>query len=572
MRVDTKMTPATSTATEKIGELLLTAGVIEERQLCDAIEIHRATGEHLARILVDLHFTTDVQIIQELAAEIGTGYLDMSITEASPNAIAAVPEDLARRYHIIPIEIEEDTLVVAMASPDNLIAIDDLRISTGFNIQPVIAKEADLMAAMSKYYVEEQMVDEVIDRVGGVSDDTQGIAVSTYEISDEDEAPVVKLVNMLLAESVRQRAGDVHLDPTDKDLRVRFRIDGVLHENMRVPKKIQSALLSRLKIMGGMDISERRIPQDGRFGATIDNKEVDFRCASIPTIYGEKIVIRLLKKESILLTLDDLGFLPRSLDRYKRSFTKPYGAILITGPTGSGKTTTLYATLNVLNSVEKNMITVEDPVEYRLKGVNQVQVNTKAGLTFAAALRSILRHDPDIVMIGEMRDQETAMIGIEAALTGHLVLSTLHTRSAPGALTRLTEMGIEPFLTSSAVDCVIAQRLARQLCKRCKEEYSAEVSVLEDLEFPLSEDETEVKLYRAKGCKSCSNTGYEGRIGLYEVLIVSEQIEHLVVERATEDVIMTVAKQEGLMSLRHDGFEKVRKGMTSIEEVLRVTI
>ncbi|MQB01997.1 MAG: type II secretion system protein GspE, partial [Actinobacteria bacterium] len=372
-------------------------------------------------------------------------------------------------------------------------------------------------------------------------------------------------------QAVNDRASDIHIEPGERDLRVRYRIDGVLHEMMHPPKAVQNGILSRLKIMADINIAERRLPQDGRIGIVVSGKQIDLRVATLPTVYGEKLVMRILDKSSVLLSLDDLGFLPENLKRFEESYTKPYGAILVTGPTGSGKSTTLYATLNVVSDPTRNIITVEDPVEYRLAGINQVQTNPKAGLTFASALRSILRSDPDIVLIGEIRDRETAQIAIEAALTGHLVLSTLHTNDAPSAMTRLVEMGIEPFLVASALDCVLAQRLARRLCERCKEPYVPTEAELTAARFPFEPGE-EVKLYRAVGCSACGNTGYKGRMALHEIMTVTEEIERLVVEHASSEAIAAVATEQGMLTLRMDGIEKVRAGQTSLEEVFRVVV
>jgi type IV pilus assembly protein PilB len=385
-----------------------------------------------------------------------------------------------------------------------------------------------------------------------------------------EDAPIVKLVNAIMTQAVSDRASDVHIEPNEKNVRVRFRVDGVLHEVMHSPKNIQNGLISRLKVMADLNIAEKRVPQDGRISMKVANRQLDLRVATLPTVYGEKIVIRILDKSQALLKLSDLGFHQHAFDRFQSSFRKPYGAILVTGPTGSGKSTTLYATLNILNEEDRNIITVEDPVEYRLAGVNQIQVNPKAGLTFASALRSILRADPDIVLIGEIRDRETAMISIEAALTGHLVLSTLHTNDAPSAITRLTEMEVETFLVASAVDSVVAQRLARKLCEKCKESYVPEKQEL--VEAGLSEKRAaEVKqLFRAVGCPACSNTGYRGRMGLYEVMGMSEEIERMTVERASSDAIRAVAIEQGMRTLRDDGLDKALRGLTSIEEIARV--
>jgi type IV pilus assembly protein PilB len=384
-----------------------------------------------------------------------------------------------------------------------------------------------------------------------------------------DEAPIVKLVNLIINQAISDRASDIHIEPQEKDVRIRYRIDGVLHEIMTPPKRVQSGLISRIKIMADLNIAETRVPQDGRVGLTVAGRSVDLRVATLPTVHGEKIVLRILEKESIMINLEDLGFLPESLEAYRSSFKKPYGAVLVAGPAGCGKTTTLYAALNVLNTVEKKLITVEDPVEYKLAGVIQIQINNRVGLTFAATLRSILRNDPDIVMIGEIRDRETALISVESALTGHLVLATLHTNDAPQALTRLTEMGIEPFLSASAVDCIVAQRLARLLCESCKQPYTPDEETLQTAGITHAKDE-KLLFYKPVGCGKCKNSGYKGRLGLFEVMKVSEEIEKLSVARASSDEVGRQAVAEGMITLREDGIQKVKAGLTSLEEILRV--
>jgi type IV pilus assembly protein PilB len=411
-------------------------------------------------------------------------------------------------------------------------------------------------------------VDAVVQAATEESDVESDLANVTELVED---APIVKFVNMLVTQAVGDRASDIHVEPAEHDLRIRFRIDGVLHEVMRSPRSIQAGVISRLKVMADINIAERRIPQDGRLSVAANGRKIDLRVATLPTVWGEKVVMRILDNSTASLELYDLGFSQANYDRYSLSFTKPYGMILVTGPTGSGKSTTLYATLNIVNRPEVNIITVEDPVEYRLAGINQVQANPKAGLTFAAALRSILRSDPDIVLIGEIRDQETAHIAVEAALTGHLVLSTLHTNDAPSAVTRLTEMGIEPFLVGSAVDCVLAQRLARMLCEKCKEAYEPTEEQLTALRFPDWEPgKPAPMLYKAVGCANCSKTGYKGRLALHEVMAVTEEIERLTVERASAATIGNVAVDQGMQLLRHDGLRKVAQGITSIEEIFRV--
>ena len=457
-----------------------------------------------------------------------------------------------------------------MVDPQNLLALQDLEIITGYGIRTAIASEEDVYGAIAKIYRDRPEVG-IEEQDGAALDDGALDVADIREMTDE--APIVKLVNSVIAQAVDDNASDIHFEPQTKDLAVRFRVDGVLQPVMSIPRRMLNGVLSRLKIMADLDIAERRVPQDGRIGLMVGGKPIDMRVATLPTVYGEKVVMRLLDKSNVMLDLEDLGFSEKALKRFRTSFTRPYGAILVTGPTGSGKSTTLYAALNILNSIEKNIITVEDPVEYRLSGINQVQVNTRAGMTFSAALRSILRCDPDIVMIGEIRDRETAQIAVESALTGHLVLSTLHTNDAPGALSRLTEMGIEPFLTSSAVDCVLAQRLARRLCSVCKEPYTATREMLRKNDFPAAVwERDDVVLHRAKGCSRCKGTGYKGRLGLYEVMIVSEAIRRLTIERKSADEISRVAKAEGMKGLRDDGIDKVLLGQTSFEEIARVII
>ena len=555
----------------RLGDILKDMGLATEEQITSALSRQKETRKRLGQLLLDDGVLTELDLARALAAKFGVSFLDLSETQLEPAAAGYIDEKLARRYGAAPIRfLDDNTLLVAMVDPQNLLALQDLEIITGFSIQPAIASEEDIYGAIAAIYRDRPDIDE-----SAVED--AAFEQASGELADireaTDEAPIIKLVNSVIAQSVDDAASDIHFEPQAKELMIRFRVDGVLHEIMSIPRRMQNGVISRLKIMAELDIAERRVPQDGRIGLMVGGKPIDMRVATLPTVYGEKIVMRLLDKSNVMLDLEDLGFSEKALKRFMKSFTKPYGAILVTGPTGSGKSTTLYAGLNILNSPEKNIITVEDPVEYRLTGINQVQVNTRAGMTFAAALRSILRCDPDIVMVGEIRDRETAQIAVESALTGHLVLSTLHTNDAPGALSRLTEMGIEPFLTSSAVDCVLAQRLARRLCSQCKEPYTATKEMLRKNDFPPEVcDRDDVILHRAKGCPRCNNTGYKGRLGLYEVMIVSEAIRRLTVERKSADEISRVAAAEGMKSLREDGIDKVLLGMTSVEEIARVII
>lgn len=547
---------------EKLGQILVKNKIITEEQLQQALERQRETGMSLGRVLIDMKLVSESALTSILAHQIGLKYIDLANYDVDISACSLVDAEVARKYTLIPVGFNGDKLQVAMADPTNVFALDDLRIMTGMEIEPLVATKEDIIAAINRYCRTDADIDIGTEELGETTETTEGEA-------EADDAPIVKYVNLLISEAVADRASDVHIEPMEHDVRIRFRIDGVLHEIRRNPKQIHPAVVARIKVMADMNIAEKRLPQDGRTSVDIRGKSVDIRVASLPTIHGEKVVLRILDKSTSLLSLQELGLSEDLLEIYSRSFTKPYGTIMVTGPTGSGKTTTLYATLNVLNTIKKNIITVEDPVEYRLPLINQVQVHYKAGLTFAAALRSILRCDPDIVMIGEIRDPESAQIAIESALTGHLVLSTLHTNDAPSALTRLLEMGIEPFLIASAVDCVSSQRLARRLCERCKEPYEPEPEFLEKVGFNLDDGE-EVVFYRPRGCPACNNTGFRGRVGIFEVLEVTETIERLVARNAPHVEIAAAAREEGMRTLREEGFRKVKEGITSIEEVLRV--
>lgn len=548
----------------RLGQMLVDAGVVTDAQLADALEVQKNSGGQLGRVLVELGFATQSAILAILAQQIGMPFVEFKDVHPDPNAVAAVPRELAVRYTLMPVDFDDHgRLRVAMADPQNVLALDDLRIVTGFDCLPAIATREDIVSTIeASYRVASHVAEDLGDALSGED------LASLSEVTSD--APIVKLVNFMITKAVTERASDIHVEPQEKDLRVRYRIDGVLHEMMRSPKSAQAAILSRLKIMADMDIAETRKPQDGHVSISVGGHGLDLRVSTLPTVYGERVVLRILRKDSIMLRLSDLGFLPQSLERFEASFRKPYGAVLVTGPTGSGKSTTLYAAVNVLNEVSRHILTAEDPVEYRLDGVNQVQMNNRAGLNFAAALRSFLRCSPDVILVGEIRDSETANIAIESALTGHLVLSTLHTNDSASAITRLTEMGVEPFLISSSVDCVLAQRLARTLCSECKEEFEPSRQMLLDAGF--EPDDLPAKLWRAVGCRRCGGTGYRGRTGLHEVLRVSEEISRLTVAGATSDVIKRAAIAEGMLTLRQDGLEKVRQGITSIEEVARVVV
>lgn len=553
---------------QQLGALLVQRGLMTEAALLLALQEQARTGQSLGRLLIDSSLVSETDLVKTLASQLGLSFVDLSDYPVDTAAVMLVSDTLSRRNLALPIGWEGDRLVVAMADPSNVFAIDDIRHVTGRDVKAVVATRASIQSALDKYH-----------RLDTDAENISAQAASTMEAEEDlshirevvEDAPIVKLVNVVITQAVNDRASDIHIEPTEHDVRIRYRIDGVLHEHMRAPKNIQNGIISRLKIMADINIAERRIPQDGRVSATIAGRAVDLRVATLPTVHGEKVVMRILDKSTALLQLTDLGFLPDNMRRYEQSFLRPYGTILVTGPTGSGKSTTLYATLNILNEESKNVITVEDPVEYRLPNINQVQVNVKAGLTFALALRSILRSDPDIVLVGEIRDKETANIAVQAALTGHLVLSTLHTNDASTTPSRLIEMGVEPFLVGSALDCIVAQRLARRLCDKCKERFTPTAAELATVNWDMEADQGEPPvLFRPKGCSACSRTGYYGRFAIHEVMPVTEEIERLIVDRGHSEDIKKMAVSEGMLTLRQAGLRTVRAGTTSIEEVLRV--
>lgn len=556
---------------KQLGEVLLEEGLVNEVQLMAALDEQVVRGTSLGRVLVELGMLTEDQLVSALAAQVGMEFVDLDEFPVDRAAVAKMPATQCRRYTVLPIEIRDGRLVLAMSDPGNVMAVDDARTATGLQVLPVVASHDNLVRAIDRYC---RADDEIEDLSSAFEEEhaEQETDLSQLTSGLEGDAPIVRFVNLLVTQAITDRASDIHIEPTEHDLRVRYRIDGVLHEMQRSPKQITGGVTSRVKIMSDIDIAERRRPQDGRMSVVHNGRKIDLRVATLPTVWGEKIVMRILDNSSASLDLRELSFGEQNYEIYKESYTKPYGMILVTGPTGSGKSTTLYATLNAVSKPEINVITVEDPVEYQLAGINQVQVNPKAGLTFASALRSILRSDPDVVLLGEIRDHETAQIAIEAALTGHLVLSTLHTNDAPSAITRLVEMGIEPFLVGSALDCVVAQRLARRLCDKCKESYEPTETELLSARFPWLEGEPKPVLFRPNGCTTCSGTGYRGRLALHEVMRVSESIErHAVAGSSSADIAKTAAG-EGMLDLRNDGWMKVIAGQTSIQEILRVVV
>ena len=553
---------------ESLGQVLQQMGLVTAEQLTQALEIQSRTGERLGQILLDMKVITEVQLAQAMGRQWGYRYVSLGETRIDPDAVKLVPHSLALRLRMMPINWERGRLALAMIDPLNVIAVDDVRLMTGQEVEPVITTEDELLAAISKHYQVEVQGEAVARDTSGEATDLSEDDVSIELLKTlVEDAPVVRLLNTIIEEGIRQGASDVHIEPQRTGLLVRYRIDGVLHDTMKPPREVRAALISRAKIVADLDIAERRRPQDGRIHFKANSRTVDLRVSTLPTIFGEKVVMRILDQSTPLIGLNRLGFHSDNMRQWEQAISTPYGMILVTGPTGSGKTTTLYATLGTINTLEKNIVTVEDPVEYQLPRINQVQLNLRAGLTFATALRSILRQDPDIIMIGEMRDRETAEIGVQAALTGHLVLSTLHTNDAATAVTRLVDMGIEPFLVASSIVAILAQRLARQICPHCKIAYTPPPDALKRLGL---DPERETSLYRGQGCEECRFTGYKGRIGVFELLVMSDGIRDLVVRRASSSDIKAQGVREGMQTLRDDGLEKVLSGVSTIDEILRV--
>ncbi len=538
---------------------------LTDDQLRQVISIHSDTGQPLADVLVGMGFCTESQALSLIARQAGVPFVRVQERELDPDAIALIPPELAYRHHILPLSADECSIRVAVTDPFNVAVSDDIRLVTGRTAEIVFADPQDIQRLVEEHYMR-RMISDTTDEDIEILDDT------SEELGDLErmarEATVIKFVNLILRQAVQERASDVHVEPFEKEMRVRYRIDGVLHEISSPPKRLQAAVISRLKIMASLDIAERRLPQDGRIKTKIAGREVDIRISTIPTLYGESVVLRLLDRSSMNYSLENIGMLPDMMEAMEAVIKIPHGMILVTGPTGSGKTTTLYAALQRAYSPEKKIITIEDPVEYQFDGINQIQVHPKIGLTFAAGLRHILRHDPDVIMVGEIRDLETAEIAVHSALTGHLVFSTLHTNDAAGAVTRLLEMGIEPYLVTSSVEALVAQRLVRTICPNCKEPYEASKAAVAKIGKNGHDGYT---LYRGRGCDQCKHTGYKGRTAIYEMLMVDDAIRTLVLERAPATAIADTACQHGMRTLREDGWIKVKNGVTTIDEVVRVT-
>ncbi|CCQ95971.1 Type II secretion system protein E [[Clostridium] ultunense Esp] len=552
------------TSNFKLGELLLYSGKITKEQLNKALKEQEKSNEKIGEILVNKGYVSKNDIIEVLEFQLGIPHVDLNKYIIKPEVVLQIPENIARRYDLIAIELKGNLLIVAMADPLNIFAIDDIKLYTNYEIQPVISDKDSIRSNMDKYYRKET-AEKVLEEFAKSYEHKDINNLEDEELIEVSTAPVVKLINSIIEQAVDMRASDIHIEPWDEEIRIRFRIDGDLQDIMRLSINSLSALVTRIKIIGKMDIAEKRIPQDGRVETKVNNKEIDMRISSIPTVYGEKIVLRLLDRSNFMFTKSELGFKDENLRLFNKILEQPYGMVLVTGPTGSGKTTTLYAVLKELNKVEKNIITIEDPVEYKLEGINQVQINPRAGLTFANGLRSILRQDPDIIMVGEIRDSETAKIAIRAAITGHLVLSTLHTNDSPSSIVRLIDMGVEPYLVSSAVIGVVSQRLIKGLCSNCKVPYEANFS--EKSLLGIDKDES-ITLYRSRGCNRCNN-GFIGRRAVHEVMVVNEDIRKLINEEASIDILRTSAKNSGMTTLLNNSLELALYGISTLEECLK---
>jgi len=561
----------------KLGQFLIEGSLITVEQLHNALEEQAKNGGRLGTTLINMGVINEEQLINFLSKQYDAPAINLHEYDIDPSITKFIPHEVVSKYHIFPVAKVGATLTIAMADPSNVFAIDDVKFMTGYNVEPVVASEVSISESIATHYGSSDSLQTVMDSLEGKDADTIDFVhdeEDDVDIADlkqaVEEAPVVKLVNLILSEAIDRGGSDVHIEPYEKTFRVRYRIDGVLYDVMQPPPRLRAALSSRIKIMAELDIAERRLPQDGRIKLKIRGKPVDLRVSTLPTLFGEKIVMRILDKSNLELDLTKLGFEDGALENFSEAISSPYGMVLVTGPTGSGKTTSLYSALSTINKVDVNIMTVEDPVEYNLLGINQVHVKDEIGLSFAAALRSFLRQDPDIVMVGEIRDFETAEIAVKAALTGHLVLSTLHTNDAPSTISRLLNMGVEPFLVSASVLLILAQRLCRKICNKCKEEENIPAPAL--VKIGLSEEEAgNTRCFKGKGCSACNDTGYKGRIALYEVMPISDEIKELILEGASSSEIKSSAIRLGMKTLRMSGLTKLQEGVTTMEEVLRVT-
>lgn len=551
---------------KKIGELLLKFNFVTEEQLQEAIKEQKKTNKKLGEQLVDMGYVNEDDLIQVLEFQLGIPHAELSKYVLNPHLSQYIPENLARQYDVVPLEQKGNKLRVAMADPSDIIAIDDIEMTSNLKVDPLIATHKEIRHAIGQIYsVSDAETKEVFASLSKFDSDGEPEIEELRRMVED--TPIVKLANIIISQALQSKSSDIHIEPQEEKIRVRYRIDGVLNENMTIPKHVQAALISRLKIIASLDITERRKPQDGRINMDISGVDVDMRVSTLPTIFGEKVVIRILNTGEGLLHLSDLGFSSHNLNRFKQLIKQPHGIILVTGPTGSGKSTTLFSSLNELNQIGTNIITVEDPVEYQLEGINQVQTAPKAGLTFANALRSILRQDPDIIMVGEIRDKETAEIAVKAALTGHLVLSTLHTNDAISSITRLVDMGVAPYLVASAVIGVVAQRLVRRICSGCKSKYEPGINELE-----FFEEKNIEQLYTGTGCRKCNSTGYRGRLPLHEILLLDSKLRQMIINNNHENDMKEYAKEQGMITLKNDGINKALKGFTDYKELLRIVI
>jgi type IV pilus assembly protein PilB len=564
----------------RLGDLLVREGLIDNDQLARALQEQKGSSDKLGSVLVKLNFVTEEKLIAFLSRQYGIQSITLSQLDIDPEVLKLVPEQIARKYEVLPVTRQGNQLTLAMGDPTNVFALDDVGFMTNLQVVPVVASQAAIRQAIDRVYDSKGGMADIVSEMEGTAADVELVdgeedsssKVDVFELKESaDEAPVVRLINMILVDAIRRGASDIHLEPYEKVFRVRFRVDGVLHEIMTPPKRLEAALTSRVKIMSALDIAERRLPQDGRIKLRFNQREIDFRVSTLPTIFGEKTVMRILDKDSLQLDLTMLGFDPWSLEQFTKAIHSPYGMILITGPTGSGKTTTLYSAIHTINSPDINIMTAEDPVEYNLKGVNQVQINDEIGRTFAGALRAFLRQDPDVILVGETRDLETAQIGIRAALTGHLVLTTLHTNDCPSTVARLLDMGIPPFLVSSSLMLILAQRLGRRVCKECKEPYEVDEETLVPYGH-IPQGLGKVNFYKGKGCATCSFTGMKGRVAIYEVMPATQEIRDLIIRNAPTVEIFEAAQAQGMKTLRQNALQKVLDGMMTVEEVLRVTL
>lgn len=556
---------------KRLGDLLVENGVITSGQLHEALKLQKGTGKKIGEILLEQGFITERQILETLEFQLGIPYVYLGEQQLTREIVQAIPEELIRRHKIFPYKAQNNEIFVAMADPLDFMAVDDIILATGLEVRPAIATEADIEAAIGRYFGFSQEVAAAIDDLETDANSLNQLSFDLDNLGAEDDAPVIAAVNGIITQAVNSGASDIHIEAVEDSIKIRYRIDGLLQEALNLPRKVQPPLISRIKLMAEMDIAERRIPQDGRIQIKTGTKKIDLRVSSLPTIFGEKIVIRILDTEQKLIQINQLGFTIQQLEKLHKLLRYPHGMILVTGPTGSGKTTTLYAALNQIQTSAKNIVTIEDPVEYVLNGINQVQVNPKAGLTFATGLRSILRQDPDVIMVGEIRDQETAEISVRAATTGHLVFSTLHTNDAASSLTRLVDMGVEAFLVASSVIGVVAQRLVRRICPRCIEQYKPLPNSPELLFLGPEYENKELILTRGTGCSHCNQTGYKGRIAIQEILHLSSEERDLLLQKADSATIEKTAVKNGMITMHKDGIQKALEGITTIQEVMRVT-